>query len=183
MKQLAWFLFVGLCLLAGGCANVNYNAGVNQIQLAIYSGLCLDVLDASTASGAPVQAYACGPGKLSQEWTLKPVTPGSMSQVLVVNANSEMCMSVADNPDTAPGQAVIQEGCVGDGSQLNQVWSLKPAPGGEAGFQFISMASSQCLDLPYGAVASTFDMQQYYCTPSDPAQGWQVNPVSLGNTP
>jgi hypothetical protein len=47
----------------------------------------------------------------------------------------------------------------------------------------VSMASSQCLDLPYGATASIFFMQQYTCSDNDPAQGWVLNPVPLGNTP
>jgi len=169
--------------MIAGCAQINFNGGVNQIQLAIYAPLCIDVQDASTASGAHIQAYACGAGKRSQEWMLKPVNLNMLGQYTIVNANSQMCMSVADTPDTAPGQYVIQEPCASNDSPPNQTWTISPVPNGEAGMRFVSTASGQCLDLPYGATASVFDMQQYYCTATDPAQGWTINPVEPGSTP
>jgi hypothetical protein len=94
-----------------------------------------------------------------------------------------MCMAVASDPDTAPGQYVVQYPCVTDGSQPDQIWSIKQAPSGEAGVRLVSLASGQCLDLPYGAVASIFTLQQYTCDTNDPAQGWNINPVAKGNTP
>jgi hypothetical protein len=154
-----------------------------QIVLAIYSPLCIDVLDASTASGAEVQVYPCGVGKRSQEWQL--INAGS-SGYNIVNVNSRLCMSVVngtDSPDTAPGQHVDQETCAANGSASNQVWTMVKAPAGEAGYQFISAASGQCLDLPYGATASVFQLQQYTCTSNDPAQGWTLTSVPPGNIP
>jgi Ricin-type beta-trefoil lectin domain len=176
------FSFCALLLLAGiaGCG-YDPTGDVNQIQLAIYTRDCVDVLDASTASGAQMQLYPCGAGKMSQEWSIKPVNNGTQYQI--VNANSKMCMSVASDPDTAPGQFVVQYACVNDDSQPDQLWTIVKAPSGEAGSRFVSVASGQCLDLPYGAVASIFTLQQYTCDSNDPAQGWTVNPVSKGNTP
>ena len=163
-----------------GCGVTVGVGPVNQITLAIYPPLCVDVVDASTASGAAVQVYACGAGKRSQEWQLNSVdNNGGLN---IVNVNSKMCMSVSDTPDTAPGQYVLQETCAVNGVQQNQVWTMVKAPG-QAGYRFVSAASKQCLDLPYGAVASIDHLQQYYCTAGDPAQGWSVTAVALGNTP
>ena len=185
------YRFVVLLFLLGlaGCSSITIDPGLNQIQLAIYHPLCIDVLDASTASGQHLQAYPCGAGKLSQEWNLEPVaaSAGSSSpitnQFIVVNQNSQMCMSVADDPDTAPGQYVIQAPCAANDSDPDQVWKIVSASIGETGVQFISAASGQCLDLPYGATAAIFDLQQYTCTASDPAQGWRLHPVQKGSTP
>lgn len=183
MKWLAGILLpMGIFASAAitGCGSISLTGGANQIQLGIYRSLCVDVKDASTASGASVEAYACGSGKRSQEWSFR--TASSMSnQYTIMNTNSGMCMSVASDPDTAPGQLVVQVPC--DSSQQDQIWTVSRAPSGQEGFRFISAASSQCLDLPYGATASVFDLQQYYCTANDPAQGWSVQPVSEGNTP
>jgi hypothetical protein len=162
-----------------GCG-ATVNQDPIQIQLAIYTPDCVDVQDASTAAGAHVQIYACGAGKMSQEWELHGLSGG---QAEVVNENSKMCMAVANDPDTAPGQYVVQEPCSTDGSDPTQLWTMPKAPSGEAGMRFVSAASGQCLDLPYGAVASIDTLQQYTCDSDDPAQGWTLNEVALGNTP
>jgi hypothetical protein len=175
-----WILLLSLPFAIAGCG-YDLTGEVNQIQLAIYTPDCVDVLDASMASGAQMQIYPCGAGKMSQEWTIKPVDNGTQYQI--INANSKMCMSVASDPDTAPGQYVVQYPCVNDNSQPDQLWTITPAPSGEAGSRLVSAASGQCLDLPYGAAASTFTLQQYTCTNDDPAQGWIVNPVPLGSIP
>jgi hypothetical protein len=172
--------FGAACLTIAGCAFDRTGAG-SQIRLAIYKADCVDVQDASTASGAKMQIYPCGAGKLSQEWLVEPVNNGQ--NYMFVNGNSHMCMAVASDPDTAPGQFVVQYPCVDDGSQPDQIWSVKQAPSGEAGVRLVSLASGQCLDLPYGAVASIFTLQQYTCDTDDPAQGWNINPVAKGNTP
>jgi hypothetical protein len=181
------YRWLGLLLPLGltACAAVSVEDGVNQIQLAIYHPLCVDILDASTATGAQLQVFPCGAGKLSQEWTIVPAsTTGSLATDGVfafVNANSKMCMSVSDNNDQAPGQEVIQAAC--EYTDPDMQWTIKQAPSGEAGLQIISVASGQCLDLPYGAAASIFTLQQYYCDTDDPAQGWNIHGVSKGTTP
>jgi Ricin-type beta-trefoil lectin domain len=189
MKRTTRFLLLLLLLPLGaaiGCTELDVTMGVKQIQLAIYTPLCIDVQDASTASGAHVQAYPCGEGKRSQEWYFKPVNQDAFGQFTIVNANSQMCMTVLSGPNypvSAPGEFIVQEPCAANDSEQNQIWTVPAASGGEAGSQIVSLASSQCLDLPYGAVASIFVMQQYTCTDNDPAQGWILNPVTLGSTP
>jgi Ricin-type beta-trefoil lectin domain len=190
VKRLFSVIVLGSLLLTGlglsGCGvtvgpGLGDATAVHQIQLAIYTPLCIDVLDASTASGAEVQVYPCGTGKRSQEWQFSPIGATTASGFNIVNLNSQMCMSVVNTPDTAPGQHVDQETCTANAP--NQIWTMTKAPGSEAGYQFISAASNQCLDVPYGAAASVFQLQQYTCTPMDPAQGWTTTTVTAGNVP
>lgn len=179
------FAFVLSLFGAAGCG-ASFKADPVQIQLAIYTPDCIDVLDASTAAGAHVQLYACGAGKKSQEWELLGFGSG---QTEIMNENSLMCMSVVnippDSPDTAPGQSVVQEPCSKDGSDQTQLWNIMSAPSGQAGRRFVSVASGQCLDDPYGITdpPDMFHIQQYTCTNDDPAQGWVLNEVELGNIP
>lgn len=176
-------LFLGLLFLTGCTATVRTYP--NQIRLSVYTPICLDVLDASTADGASVQIYPCGDGKLSQEWQLTSV--GNTGQVQIMNENSKMCMAVSSDSSTggvnAPGQKIVQETCAADYTDNSQLWKLPADTDGIPGDRIVSVASGQCLDLPYGAIASIFLMQQYTCTDGDPAQGWNINPVQLGNIP
>jgi hypothetical protein len=184
VKRLVAFLLPVVFILFASLTGCGVDPGigpVNQITLAIYTPLCVDVLGASTASGAQLEAYPCGVGKRSQEWQMN--TVGTTNEFTVVNMNSQMCMSILDTPDTAPGQHIVQETCAANASDPDQIWTMVKAPGQEAGYQFVSASSKQCLDLPYGATASIFTLQQYYCTSMDPAQGWTLNQVAPGNSP
>lgn len=133
-----------------------------------------------------MQLYACGAGKKSQEWELLGFSGGKSE---VMNENSQMCMAVVNQPpnslDTAPGQWVVQEPCSKDGSDATQLWTIAPAPSGEAGVHFVSAVSGQCLDDPYGMTdpPDNYHIQQYTCTDDDPAQGWTLTEVALGDTP
>ena len=173
-----------MLLAITGCS-ADFYKHPNQIRLEVYHKGCLDVQYASTADGAPVQFYECGDGKRSQEWEIIPVA--STSQVQIVNENSAMCMAVSSDPATGgvnqPAQPIVQEICQPVGTATSQLWRIVPATDGTPGDQIISVASGQCLDLPYGAIASIFLMQQFTCTPGDPAQGWNINAVALGNIP
>jgi|GEM_PF-6257161 Ricin-type beta-trefoil lectin domain. len=180
-KRIAMFLVL---LAITGCS-ANFYKYPNQIRLAVYDKGCLDVQYAATVDGAPVQFYECGDGKRSQEWQITPAQ--STAQVQIMNINSQLCMAVSSDPATGgvnqPAQKVIQEICQPIGTTPSQMWRIVPATDGTPGDQIINAASGQCLDLPYGAIASIFLMQQYMCTPGDPAQGWKITPVQLGNIP
>jgi hypothetical protein len=187
-RWIAFLLFGGSTFLIVGTTGCGASIDPDpvQIQLAIYTPDCVDVLDASTAAGANLQLYACGAGKRSQEWVMIGFSNG---QTEFMNENSQMCMAVASDPpgtsDTAPGQWVVQEPCSKDGSDPTQLWTISPAPNGEAGRHFVSAVSGQCFDDPYGMTDApdTYHLQQYICTDDDPAQGWTLNPVALGDTP
>ncbi|HEY1647458.1 MAG TPA: RICIN domain-containing protein [Terracidiphilus sp.] len=175
-----WIVLLFLPLGLAGCG-YTATGNINQIELAIYTPICVDVLDASSAAGANLQIYPCGAGKLSQEWTIEPINNGK--NYIFINENSKMCMSVLSPYDTSPGQYVVQQPCVTDGSDLDEVWSITKPPSGEAGERIVNSMSGECLDLPYGETASITTLQQYYCDVDDPAQGWTFNPVAKGNTP
>jgi hypothetical protein len=168
-----------------GCG-ASYKPDPIQIQLAIYTPDCVDVLDASTAAGANLQLYACGAGKKSQEWQMIGFNNG---QTEFMNENSQMCMAVINNPpnslDSSPGQWVVQEPCSKDGSDPTQLWTITHAPSGVAGMHIVSVVSGQCFDDPYGMTdpPDNYHLQQYTCTDDDPAQGWTLNEVALGDTP
>jgi hypothetical protein len=177
----AGLLFFGVV----GCgASINHDP--IQIKLAIYTPDCVDVLDASTAAGANLQLYACGAGKKSQEWVMIGFSNG---QTEFMNENSQMCMTVNNQPpnslDTNPGQWVIQEPCSKDGSDATQLWTIESPPNGVAGMHIVSAVSGECFDDPYGITdpPDFYHLQQYTCTSDDPAQGWTFNQVSLGNIP
>jgi hypothetical protein len=163
---------------SAGCGFTSNNPA-KQIKLAAYSLLCVDVTDESTANEAEVQIYPCTDGRHSQEWLFQPV--GNTDQFYVVNVNSQMCMSVLDAPDTATHQKVVQESCAYTVPKTNQIWSIAVPPKAEAGYQVISAASNQCLDLPDGSIATYFQMQQYPCRGFDVAQGWILDPVAAGD--
>jgi hypothetical protein len=128
-------------------------------------------------NGDKVISYACGDHEPNQQWQLRPLA--TAQEYSVVNINSSLCMAVFDQGVTAPGQIVIQETCRFDGSRPNQIWSIKKDDTQE-GYSVINKASTQCLDLPYGAIAAQFQMQQYFCVPKDPAQAWSFIPSRLG---
>jgi Ricin-type beta-trefoil lectin domain len=189
MRRLMFLLIFGGCavlLVAVSGCGASYKPDPVQIELAIYTPDCVDILDASTTAGANLQLYSCGAGKKSQEWEM--IGFGN-DQTEIMNENSQMCMSVINDPpvspDSALGQWVVQEPCSKDGSDPTQLWHITPAPSGEAGIRLVSAASGDCFDDPYGMTDApdSFHLQQYSCTADDPAQGWTLNPVALGNTP
>jgi len=195
MKRNSVFLWITLLLSLGfsGCANTlqfsapQGSSNIYQIQLAIYNPVCVSVYQNSNITGAPLETNSCTPTNLSEQWTLKPMDTGNDSSTTqtattgifqIINVNSQMCMTVAA-PDMSPGEEVLQAPCVADGGNHDQVWKITPAPTGQAGNQFIVTSGTQCLDDPYGATDGIFQMQQYYCTANDPAQGWILHEVPV----
>lgn len=181
-----WFLIVLSAFVSAtafsGCT-ADFGRYPNQIQLGFYTKDCVDVEDAVTTPGAHLLLYACDAGKLSQQWMLTPVANGYDT---IVNANSKLCMAVSAVPnDQGPGEAVIQATC--NSANPDMLWKLVQAPEGVTGWNLMNQASGQCLDDPYGGteLPNTLPLQQYTCNPFpvDPAQGWIIQPVQLGNTP
>jgi hypothetical protein len=106
--------------------------GTWQIK-AVNSGKCLDVRDFSTADGARVQQWACGPNRpLNQRWFVAKVNGSDIfgtifSANALVNAGKLMCLDV-EGGEGATGDAVpVQQfTCLvhsNDGSPVtNQIW-------------------------------------------------------------
>ncbi len=169
-----FLLFLPLVLVLGcgdGTLSFPDPNATYQIAFAAYQPLCVDVYNASTTPNTPVIVYPCAPSATSQFWRFVPV--GAAGSYNIVNTNSSLCMSVVDAFDTNPGQVMILEKCAANGSKANQVWSLADSSVA-SGKNLVVSVSQQCLDLPYGAIASIFQLQQYYCTKSDPAQSWKL---------
>ncbi len=175
-KFVAMFL-----LLMGivGCGSGVKKFGPVQIQLAIYTPLCLEVRDASTAEGQVVQTYPCIDNEKRQEWTLTPVD--DKGNYNIVNINSMQCMSI-DNANPVPSSGVLQAPCYSPATP-SQIWSYSPAPLPRIGYNLISNLSGLCLDIPQGETVGETPMQVYTCTVGDPAQAFVLNPVSLGTIP
>lgn len=162
-----------------GCGAVFSQSSTMQIEMAIYTPLCLEVADASTAEGQIVQTYPCMSGERRQEWTFLPIQ--GTTSFHIVNANSLQCMTVSYGR-SAPGTPVIQTPCYVP-VQASQVWAYLPAASPKTGHTIVSAINNLCLDIPYGETTGESPMQLYTCKAGDPAQAFILNPVVQGTTP
>ncbi len=163
-----------------GCGAVVSHSNTMQMQMAIYTPLCLEVQAGSTAEGAAVQTYPCMAGERRQEWTFLPI-PGTTASFHIVNANSLQCMTVSYGR-SALGTPVVQAPCYVP-SQASQVWAYLPATAPKAGYTLVSAINNLCLDIPFGETTGETPMQIFTCKPADPAQAYVLNPVAQGNAP
>ncbi len=173
-----WLWLLGLPVVTGGCGAVRDAADTVQIQMAIYTPLCMEVKDASTAEGQIVQTYPCVTGERRQEWSFVPLADAK--SYFVVNANSGMCMTVTDGR-AAPSTPVLQAPCYTP-TQASQTWAYTPAPAPMMGYRLVSGVSGLCLDIEQGATAGETPLQVYTCKPMDPAQGFVLAAVPHGTT-
>ncbi len=174
------FLLLTLAAAFSGCGAVRNQSSTMQIQMAIYTPLCLEVADASTAQGQIVQTYPCLAGERRQEWTFVPIQ-GTTTSYHIVNANSLQCMTVSYGR-SALGTPVIQTPCYVP-VQASQVWSYVPATSPKTGYTLVSAINNLCLDIPYGETTGQSPMQVFTCKAGDPAQAYILNPVAQGATP
>jgi hypothetical protein len=178
-KKFFWLL---LPLLLAGCAQEQVSPNdPYQIQLAIYTPLCMEVQGGSMAEGAPIQSQPCqDPSEKRQQWTFP--TVGGIFGFNLVNANSGQCISVSDAV-AKPSTPLVQAPCFSP-VIASQVWTFVPAPPPESGFRIVSALSTPtstlCLDIPQGAVVGNTQLQVYTCTPVDPAQGFGFKQVAIG---
>ncbi len=171
-----------LCIPLGlsGCGAVVSHSNTMQMQMAIYTPLCLEVKNGSTVDGEIVQTYPCVTGARRQEWTFLPVA-GTASSFHIVNANSLECMTVSYGR-SAPGTPVVQTPCYVP-SQASQVWAYIPATSPKNGYTLVSAVNNLCLDIPFGETTGEAPMQTFACTSGDPAQAYLLNPVAQGSAP
>ncbi len=163
-----------------GCGAVVSKSSTMQMQMAIYTPLCLEIKAGSTLEGEIVQTYPCVPGERRQEWTFLPI-PGTTSSFHIVNANSLQCMTVSYGR-SALGTPVVQAPCYVP-SQASQVWAYIPATDPKMGYTLVSAINNLCLDIPYGETTGETPMQIFTCKAADPAQAYVLNPVAQGSTP
>ena len=84
------------------------------------TGKCWDVLDESTASGAPVGQWGCWAGG-NQRFSLRNAANGNH---LIVAQHSGLCLQAAS---TANNAAIVQSTCTG---AANQQWDVTGLLGG-----------------------------------------------------
>lgn len=186
-RPLVLIALMPLALALTGCGAVVSQSNTMQIQMAIYTPLCLEVADASTAQGEIVQTYPCVVGERRQEWTFVPIQGTSFFNI--ANANSLDCMTVSYGR-SAPGTPVIQIPCYLP-AQTSQEWKYLPAKlttGGatsasNTGYTLVSAINNLCLDIPYGETTGESPLQVYTCTVNDPAQAYTLTPVAQGTAP
>lgn len=140
--------------------------------------LCLDVVSASTASGANVQQFRCHYGP-NQQWDIVPnVTPNFEPDgtYLLINRNSGKCLDVV-NASTANGANVQQFTCH---RGANQRWLIRSDQGRGAhanSYRFVNVASGKCLDVVDASTANHANVQQFSCHGGD-NQRWARVPIS-----
>ena len=122
-------------------------------QITGLTGKCLDVQNASTSNGTPIQLYDCN-GSGAQRWTLA--------------ADSTMhalgkCLDV-HNGGTASGTQVQLYDCNGSGAQQ---W--KPQANGSV----VNPQSGRCLDVRNAGTSNGTPVQIYDCN-SSAAQQWNL---------
>ncbi|WP_263382472.1 RICIN domain-containing protein [Granulicella arctica] len=157
-----------------GCGSGYKSVKSVQIQLAIYTPLCMEVAGGSTAEGAVVQTYPCLDNQPRQQWTLTPVD--DKGNYNVVNLNSSQCMSVS-NADPDLSTPIVQAPCYVPAIS-SQMWSLYPAPAPRIGYNLLSSLNKLCLDVPEGETVGETQLQVYTCTIGDPAQGYVFKSVN-----
>ncbi|MET8894206.1 ricin-type beta-trefoil lectin domain protein [Streptomyces albogriseolus] len=116
-------------------------------------GKCVDVRDAATADGTPVQLYTCN-GTAAQRWTHLPGEGGTLRAL-------GRCLDVSGG-GTANGTKVQLWHCNGTGAQR---WT--PGPGSS----LINPRSGRCLDDPGSSTADGTRLQIYDCN-GTAAQRW-----------
>lgn len=117
------------------------------------AGKCLDVREARSADGTPVQLYTCN-GSGAQKWTV------GFDQSLRAFGK---CLDVAGG-GTTNGVPVQLWSCNGSGAQ---VW----VPQGDGSLR--NPQSGRCLDVPGGNTVDGQRLQIWDCN-GTPAQQWQV---------
>ncbi len=119
-----------------------------------HTGMCLSIVDGSTANGARVNQYPCvSPGK-GQSWDL---LPRGESVVEVRNRNSRLCLAIgsASKETSAPA---LQWTCNGG---REQQWIIEPGKSGQP--QLRNNNSGLCLAIGSAATAPGAQAIQWTC--------------------
>ncbi|MGA5086833.1 ricin-type beta-trefoil lectin domain protein [Streptomyces pseudogriseolus] len=121
-------------------------------------GKCVDVRDAVSADGTPVQLYTCN-GTAAQRWTYVPGEGGTLHAL-------GRCLDVSGG-GTANGAKVQLWQCNGTGAQR---W----IPGPDS--SLINPQSGRCLDDPAASTADRTQLQIHDCNATN-AQRWTPTPT------
>ncbi len=154
---------------------VDYGQRYNIV--AVHSGKCLDVSDASVADGALLHQWTCSaPGSANQKWRLV-LVPGTTDTYNLIAWHSGKCADVTD-ASTADGALVHQWYCYPPGG-TNQQWRLVPVPGMYNTYNLIAVHSGKCADVDQASMYDGALVHQWFCAPPGAAnQQWQLIPVN-----
>nr|WP_208329494.1 pectinesterase family protein [Streptomyces sp. 846.5] len=142
-------------------------AGTYNLAVA-RSGLCLDLVGASSAPGALIQQWGCSPGQSDQQWIL--VDQGS-GRFAIRSAASGLCLDVPGG-STASGVRLQQWGCAT--GQANQLWTLKSTRDGT--FQIVNANSGLCVSDAQASTAPGAAVTQETCS-TNSNKRWSLTPV------
>jgi hypothetical protein len=115
------------------------------------SGKVLDIPNASTASGTPLQQFQLN-GGTNQQWTFVPLSNGNE---VIVNSHSGL---VLDDPGSSTASGTIIQQFRFNGG-LNQQWQREFLSDGNS--EFVNAASGLALDDPSGSTADGMQIQQF----------------------
>jgi hypothetical protein len=117
------------------------------------AGLCVDVRQAQTGDGTPVQTYTCN-GTNAQSWTVSP--DGTLRSL-------GKCMDITGGNVTS-GTKIQLYTCNGTAAQT---WEY------QAGGALLNRASGLCLDVPQASPSPGTQLQIYTCNHTN-AQSWTL---------
>ena len=136
------------------------------------SNLCMGVSGASMAWGARVIQYYCGDGSGSaypdQYWYYGPsATVNGVTYYQLKNANSHLCLALADNGSVDNGTSLVQWQCNG---ASDQYWHFYPRHS-QGPWEFHNLRSTKCVGLGGGSTAPDATVIEWGCDGS-PNQAW-----------
>ena len=126
---------------------------------------CMEVKNASTASGAAVQQWDCKQID-AQQWAVADIDNDSGT---VVNLHSSLCLDLAD-VSGANGTRVVQKQCLGQSSARWRVLSGGSYP--QRVFELINVRTGKCLDLNNASATNGTVIQTWDCALGTAAQTW-----------
>jgi chitinase len=136
--------------------NGTFPAGTYTMKV-VFSGLCVDVNAASTASGAQVQQYACnGTGAQSFQ-----VIDAGSGWYKILNTNSGKAIDVT-SASTADGANIQQY--TDNGTEAQQYSIAVTDSSDPTAFSIMNENSSKCLDDKDWSTADRGHLQQWSCT-------------------
>lgn len=171
-KASAILLATGFISSSSARATAGPLDGIYELQ-ALHSGMCAEVADGSTASGAPVQQAGCE-GEPEGSWRLHGLADGSYE---VINAQSGQCLDVT-HASTASGAVVLQWPCK---QSPNQRWVLTAVESGV--YRLVASQSGKCLDVDGARDDEGTALQQWTCRDGALNQEFRLKAVDVDPSP